>query len=395
MRADLVLQNVRINGGSRPVTVTIEDGLIVSIGETHRAPSGRRIDGAGRLVLPALVDGHAHLDKTLWGLPWRPHSAGPGLAGLIANEHAVRGDLPPVADRAAALLATYLEHGTTRMRTHVDVDPAQGLTAVEGVLAAAERFQGRLDVEVVAFPQSGLLVAPGTEDLLDAAVRAGAALVGGLDPAGHDQDPVRHLDAIFGIAERHGVGIDLHLHDRGSLGRWQLELVVERTRAASMEGMVTVSHAFCLCDGDPAVDPLLELLAEVGISVATVAPGSVPLLPLRRMAELGIPVALGQDGVRDLWSPWGDGDMLHRVRQLAHHAGHRRDEDLARALELATTAGAAMLGVPDHEVAVGARADLMLVDAVNRAHAVVDLPPRDLVVSAGVPVAGPLVGSES
>lgn len=392
MSGDLLLVNVRTATTPHPTTLTITDGRIATIGEPRDDWAGPRIDGGGRLVLPSLVDGHAHLDKTLWGLPWRPHSAEPGLAGLIANEHAHRGELPPVADRAATLLATYLDRGTTRIRTHVDVDPDQGLAAVEGVLAAAEWFTDRMSVEVVAFPQSGLLVAPGTADLLGAAVRAGASLVGGLDPAGRDHDPVGHLDTVFGIAERHGVGIDLHLHDRGTLGRWQVELIVERTRAAAMGGHVTISHAFCLCDGDPAVAPLLEQLADAGIALATVAPGSVPLLPFERLAELGVHVALGQDGVRDLWSPWGDGDMLHRVRQLAHHAGHRRDEDLARALELATTAGAAMLGVDDHVVKPGGRADLVLVDAANPAHAVVALPTRDLVVVGGVPVAGPLAG---
>lgn len=392
MSGDLQLRNVRTEVGPDPVTVTITDGRIATVGDAREDWAGPDIDGGGRLVLPALVDGHAHLDKTLWGLPWRPHSAEPGLAGLIANEHAHRGALPPVEERAATLLQTYLEHGTTRIRTHVDVDPDQGLAAVEGVLAAAERFAGRIAVEVVAFPQSGLLVAPGTADLLDAAIRSGASLVGGLDPAGRDRDPVRHLDTIFGIAERHHVGIDIHLHDRGSLGRWQVELIIERTRAASMEGRVTISHAFCLCDGDADVDPLLEELAGTGISLATVAPGSVPLLPFERLSELGVPVVLGQDGVRDLWSPWGDGDMLHRARQLADHAGYRRDDDLAQAVRLATTDGAAMLGVDDHAVQPGARADLVLVDAANVAHAVVTLPARDLVVSGGMPVAGPLAG---
>ena len=121
-------------------------------------------------MLPGLVDGHAHVDKTLWGLPWRPHSAGARLAALIENERIGRRELPPVSERAAALFETYSAHGTTLIRTHVDVDLDNGVTAVEGVLEAAARFRDRLDVEVVAFPQSGMLIAPGTADLLDAAV---------------------------------------------------------------------------------------------------------------------------------------------------------------------------------------------------------------------------------
>lgn len=390
MPGDLLLDDVRL--GSDPtgpaVAITVRDGQITATGAAPDTWTGPRVDGGGRLALPALVDTHAHLDKTLWGLDWRPHTAGPGLAGLIANEHRGRATLPPVEERTAALLRTYLETGTTRIRSHVDVDTDQGLDALEGVLAAGAAVADRMDVEVVAFPQSGLLTAPGTVDLLDAAARTGAHLVGGIDPAGLDRDPVRHLDTIFDIAERHGCGVDLHLHDRGSLGRWQLELVVERTLAADMRGHVTVSHAFCLCDDDPAVDPLLEQLAGAGIAVTTVAPGNVPPLPLARLRALGVPVGLGQDGVRDLWSPWGDGDMLHRARQLAHQLGHRRDEDIAACLDLAAGGGARVLGVDDHGLQVGARADLLLVDAATVAQAVVDLAPREVVVARGHVVAG-------
>ena len=391
MRAgDLWLQNARVPGSQATVDVVVRAGRIESVGDAPVGWDGPSVDTSGRLVLPGLVDGHAHVDKTLWGLPWRPHSAGAGLASLIENERRGRQELPPVADRAAALFEAYSARGTTLIRTHVDVDLENGITAVEGVLEAAGRFADRLDVEVVAFPQSGMLIAPGTADLLDAAVEAGAALVGGIDPAGLDGDAVAHLGAIFGIAERRGCGVDVHLHDRGSLGRWQLGLIVERTRALGLQGKVTVSHAFCLCDGDPAVEPLLERLAEQRIALATVAPGNVEPLPLIRLAELGIAVCLGQDGVRDLWSPWGDADMLSRAAQLAWRAGYRRDEEIALCVEIASSRGAAALGVADQVVAPGGRGDLVVVDAATPAEAAVARPARSLVVKRGVPVAGEL-----
>ena len=270
------------------------------------------------------------------------------------------------------------------MRTHVDVDVENGVSAVEDVLAAAEDRADRIHVQVVAFPQSGLLVAPGTADLLDAAVRAGAQLVGGIDPAGFDGDAVRHLDTIFGIADRHGCGVDLHLHDPGSLGRWELGLVVERTKALGMQGQVTVSHAFCLCDGDPAVPPLLEQLAEQRIALATVAPGSVDPLPLDLIDRYGVALCLGQDGIRDLWSPFGDADMLSRAGLMAWRAGFRTDDDIERCVALATTRGAAAIGVHDHHLRPGGRGDLVLVPAAGPAEAAVTSPPRSLVVRGGV-----------
>lgn len=383
---DLLIRDVRTPERDQPVAIAIRGGRIDEIGDEPTDWAGPTWEGLGQLALPATVDGHAHLDKTLWGLPWRPHSAGPGLSGLIDNERRQRGTLPPVADRVRALLASYLANGTTRIRSHVDVDADNGTSAVEGVLEAAADFTDLLHVEVVAFPQSGMLIAPGTDRLLDAAVAAGASHVGGIDPASLDRDPVRHVDTIFGIAERHGCGVDIHLHDRGSLGRWEIELILQRTRAAGMHGKVTLSHAFALCDGDPAVDPLLEQIADLEVTLATVAPGNVAPLPFARLRELGIAVVLGQDGIRDLWSPWGDADMLARASLLSWRSGHRMDEDIEHSLHLATVGGAAALGAAGHGIAVGARADLMLVAADAPAHAVVSHPPRSLVVANGIPV---------
>ncbi len=381
--SDLLVRDVRVHGGRLPSSITIRDGSIEAIGDAPAEWSGPVVDGRGALAIPGLVDGHAHLDKTLWGLPWRPHSAGPGLAGLIENERAGRRELPSVEVRAGALLDEYIRTGTTLIRSHVDVDTEAGLSSIEGVRAAAAARAAAIDVEIVAFPQSGLLVAPGTVALMESAIRSGVEVVGGIDPAGYDGDAVEHLDAIFGIADRHGCKLDLHLHDRGSLGRWEVGLVIERTRALGLEGRVTVSHAFCLCDGDPAIPALIEQLGELRIGLATVAPGNVEPLPLDLIWQHGVAVCLGQDGVRDLWSPWGDADMLARAGQMAWRSGCRRDDDIARCVEIATTRGAAALGRADHRVEVGGRGDVVLIDAATVAEAAVAHPARRLVVRAG------------
>ena len=392
--ADIWIQNV--NTDERPSgDIVIVDGRIQSIGSGPASWSGEVLDGAGLLALPGLVDGHAHLDKTLWGLPWRPHSATPGLPGLIANERSSRKELPPVVERAGILLDAYIDQGTTLIRSHVDVDPDNGLSAVEGVLEAAADREAAIDVQVVAFPQSGMVVEPGTAALMESAISAGAHLVGGLDPAGFDGDPVRHLDEIFGIAERQQCGVDLHLHDRGTLGRWELGLVIERTRALGMAGQVTVSHAFCLCDDDPSIPALIEQLGEAGIGLATVAPGSVGPLPLDLLAQHGVPVCLGQDGIRDLWSPWGDADMLSRAGQLAWRSGYRHDADIKRCVDMATSDGAAAIGVADHGLKPGARGDVVLVDAAGAAEAAVACPPRSVVIKSGVVMKNELAAGPS
>ena len=385
---DLLLRDVRPLG-AEITNVVVRDGLIQSVGERPAEWDGPEVDGRGALLLPGLVDGHAHVDKTRWGEPWRPHSAGSTLESLIANEREHRGELPPVADCASRVLEAYVAAGTAHVRTHVDVDVEIGLAGIEGVLEARERLAGRIDVQVVAFPQSGLLLRPGTAELIDKAIEAGADLVGALDPAGFDGDPVRHLDVVFEIADRRGCGLDIHLHDSGRLGRWQIELIVERTRGLGLAGRVTISHAFCLSDGtDGEVVPLLEQLAEQRISLATVAPGTRPPLPLVRLRELGIDVCLGQDGIRDLWSPYGDADMLSRAHLLAWRSGFRRDEDIELALEAATYGGARVLGIDAYGLEPACVADLVLVEVETGAEAVVAHPARTLVVKSGVPVGG-------
>jgi cytosine deaminase len=375
--------------GGPPVDLVVRDGRIAAIGERPVDWDGPTVDGGGALLLPGLVDGHAHIDKTRLGRPWRPHSAGAGIAALIENERAHRHEIPPAKEAAAAALAAYSASGTTHVRTHVDVGLDVGLSSLEGVLEVRERMGDRIDVQIVAFPQTGVIVRPGTVELLDRAIEAGAELVGGIDPAGYDGDPIASLDAVFAIADRRGCGVDIHLHDGGALGRWQVELIVERTRALGLAGRVTISHAFCLADApEDDVLPLLEHLAEQRISLATVAPGNRSPLPLLRLRELEIDVCLGQDGMRTLWSPYGEGDMLARAYLLAWRAGFRRDEHIELALETTTYGAARVLGLDGYGVDVGGVADLVLVPAEVPAAAVVDHPPRSLVVKRGVVVAG-------
>ena len=268
--SDLLLQRVRpwprVSGGD-VVDVLIRAGRIAAIGTDGVAPDDPDlaiVDGAGGVLLPALADVHAHLDSTRLGLPFRPHTAGPGLAGLIENDRAnwrAAGD--DVAARATRTLGATIASGVTIVRSHAQVDGDSGLERLEGVLAAREAHAARCRVQVVAFPQSGILRDAGTAGLLDAAMRAGADLVGGIDPCAFDHDPVAHLDVVFGLAERHRAGVDIHLHETGELGAFTVELIAERTVALGMEGQVTISHAFALSSVDAARQAaLVDLLAD-------------------------------------------------------------------------------------------------------------------------------------
>jgi cytosine/creatinine deaminase len=386
---DVLLRGCRLWGREESADVLVREGAIAAIGRAVETPGADVVDIAGRLVLPGLVEAHCHLDKTLWGGPWRPHSAGDTLADRIANDRLRRRELGiPNPDYIAALLERMVAAGTTYVRSHTDVDPEVGLDGFDAVRTAVARLEGRVDVEQVAFPQHGLLTNPGTAELLEEALRQGVETIGGIDPAGVDRDPVRHLDVLFDLAARHGAGIDVHLHDPGELGAWELELIIERTRDTGLAGMVTVSHAYGFCQMDAAhQDRLIERLAEAGVTLVTAAVYSFPVPPIKRLRAAGVNVACGHDGICDLWGPYGSGDMLERAMHVAYRSTFRRDEDIELALEAATYGGARALRLPAYGLEVGDRADLVVIAARTPAEAIVHRPRRELVLKAGRPVA--------
>ena len=387
--ADLILRNVRPMGGPA-VDVLARDGAIARIGPDIDAAAGATVvDGDHGIALPALVDAHMHLDKTFWGLPWRPHEAGPTTLARIENERRLRRELRLPADVQAERLARQaVSRGTAHIRTHVDVDTEIGLRNFEGVMTARSRLRDVVSIPVVAFPQSGVVARPGTAELLERAVKDGAELIGGVDPAGIDRDAKGQLDVVFGIAGRYGAGVDIHLHDPGEQGAAQIRMIAERTRALGLGGKVAVSHAFCLGMVDePEVGRLIDLLRETRIAIMTTAPGDRPTPPVRRLRENGVAVGAGSDGVRDAWTPFGNADMLERAMLIAYRNGFRTDALLHGALDVVTRGNAAVLGLDRYGLAVGDRADVVVIPGETLGDLLAMRPPRAWVISGGRVVA--------
>lgn len=384
MAEDLLIRNVRPAGGER-TNILIRDGRIAAIG-AHTPSAGTKVfDGNGQLAIPGLIEAHTHLDKTFWGMSWQRHAAGPKLMDKIETERRNRRDLQLDPNRQSERLALQMvKMGTTFIRSHVDVDTEGGLTGIEGVMAMRERIKDLVDIEIVAFPQSGLLIRPGTLELLDQALALGAEVVGGLDPCAIDRDPKGHLDAIFGLAQKHGRPIDIHLHERGEMGAFSMELIIERTRALGMQGKVAISHAFCL--GMPDADyarQLIEALAKERIALATTAPAASPVPSVMACTQAGVVVAGGSDGVRDSWSPYGIGDMLERAMLIGLRNNLRRDEEVELALDICTHGGAKMAGLPDYGLSVNATADLVILPGETVVEAVVTRPADRTVIKRG------------
>ena len=347
------------------------------------------LDGAGQLALPGLVEAHTHLDKSLLGMPWYRNAVGARLIDKIENERAARKALPiEPARQSSRHAALAVSHGSTFIRTHVDIDTECGVAGIEGVMATRTALAGTVAIDLVAFPQSGLLVRPGTVALMEQALRLGAETVGGLDPCAIDRDPKGHLDTVFGLADRFGRGVDIHLHEPGEMGIFSMELIIERTRALRMAGRVIVSHAFCLGMPDPAlVDPLVDAIAEAGIAIMTTAPASRPVPAVMRLIRSGVVVCAGSDGIRDTWGPYGNADMLERAMFIGLRNNLRSDDELRIALDIVTTGGAAALGLQNYGLSPGCGGDLILVSAETVAEAVAQRPGNRTLIKRGCVVA--------
>ena len=377
-----MIRNARLPDGSRH-DIEIADGRIAAL----RSPTDSE---PGVLLLPPLVDGHIHLDKTLLGLPWVPNQAvGNTVADRIAAERKVRSTRTvPETETGANLLKQVVATGTLHMRSHVDIDNQLGLRNLEAVLAIRERFGDLVSIQIVAFPQSGIVRSPGTAELLDEAIAQGADLVGGLDPVGIDGDLDGHLDPIFAIAGKRGVGIDIHLHDGGEGGIAQMLAIAERTRATGLTGKVAISHAFAL--GSVPTETAArtaDTLAEAGIAIMSHGPGAATMPPLPLLRRHGVEVFGGSDNIRDAWSPFGNGDMLERAMLIGYRANFRHDHELALAYDMVTAAAARVLGLADYGIRVGGPADFVAVEAQSIAEAVATRPRRKWVMKAGRVVA--------
>ncbi len=398
MPDDMLIKNLRPMGRDC-VDVLVADGRFVAFGPNLAPPDPACpvVDGLNMLMLPGLVESHVHLDKTLWGLPWRPNSAGAAIEDHIENERRVRRGIGvPIGQRAGNLLRQCLANGSTHLRSHVDVDPEIGLGGVTALLALREEFRGRADLQLVAFPQTGMLIQPGTAALMEEAVKLGVDAVGGIDPAGIEGDPMGHLRTVFAIAGRHGSAVDIHLHDGGELGAWQIERIADFTQGSGMAGKVMIDHAYCLgMIGRTRLEAIARRLADQRISLMTSAPSDTAVPPVALLSEIGVNVCCGSDGIRDSWSPYGNGDMLERAMFLAMRFDWSKDGEFEAALMTATYNGARALGLTNYGIEPGKDADFVLVASETVAEAVVSRPRRELVVKRGrvIARAGVLVAS--
>ena len=352
----------------------------INHGESSR---GTEYNGDGLLYLPSLSDMHCHLDKHFIGEPhWYSRRRIDTLPNQLQREKVLLGKLTQsVQDRARVMLDTMLQLGTTKIRTHVDVDHEIGLTSLEAVLQIREEYKNLIDIEIVAFPQQGF-IRSNALPIMREAMRIGADLVGAVDPGGLDEALDPCLYEVFQLASEFQAGIDIHLHDAGHLGLYTIERMAELTEEAGLKNKVAVSHAWGLGHiSDAELTQLAEKLRMQGVAIISSVPIDRPMPNLPLLNSLGVRTMIGTDNVLDAWSPYGNGDMLQRTSRLAERYNWVEDEQLLEAYEY-SAAGPL-------KPKVGDRADFILVDhMLNAEHAISKVPDREWVISRGKPVGG-------
>jgi cytosine deaminase len=384
---ETLFTNAKLADGSLK-DIGVAAGRIVSI-ETAGTTAGaaQQVDIAGALLVPGFVEGHIHLDTSFYGDKWIPHK--PCTNGFDVHERVAfqaenMAIAAPMAERARKQLELCVANGSLHMRSHVMVDSSVGLKSLEAILKIREEYRNIIDIQLVAFPQSGILKSPGTPELLDEAIGMGADLVGGLDPASFDRDLQGHLNVVFGVADKRGVGVDIHLHDFGSLGTFTVEEICARTVALGMQGRVAISHAYGLGDLDAdAARRIGAKIATAGVSIMTNAPGDHAFPPVALLRAEGVTVFAGSDNIRDSWWPYGDGDMLGRAMMIGYRSGFYTDEELSAAFDVVTAASAKALGLEGYGIAIGAKADFVTLDAEHVPEALVAVPKGRRVFKGG------------
>jgi cytosine/creatinine deaminase len=391
---DLLLRDCRLPDDATPRHVGIADGHIATIGGP--APAAREaIEVDGRLVTPGLVEAHIHLDKAL--LDDRVTAS----AGTLEEAIRLTGEakraftVEDMRARARRVLDMAIAAGTTAMRSHVEVDPILGLTALEAVLPLKAEYAPAIDLQICAFAQEGILQAPGTEGLLRRALGRGADLVGGCPY--NDTDAAKHIEIVFALAQAFDVDVDFHVDFFDEPDHLHVREVIAGTVRAGWQGRVTVGHLTELAALPvPEQDAVIADLAAAGVGVIALPATDLYLMgrrddvnvrrgltPLRRLLAAGVPVALASNNIRNPFTPVGTADLadLTYLAAVAGHMGTARE--LRALLDTITVHPARLLRLPEYGLAVGCRADLVVWECARPEDAVATLPPRSLVLKRG------------
>ncbi|MBR1025791.1 amidohydrolase family protein [Bradyrhizobium liaoningense] len=381
---DLIFRNTLLRSTAAPVDIGVRGGRFAAI-EPQLACDGVEVDVGGRLALPGFVDTHIHLDKACL-LGRCGHNRG-SVSDAIRAVAGMKKDftVEDVYARGAKVLERAIVHGTTRMRTHVEIDPRIALRGFEAVKALKRDYAWAIDLSLCVFPQEGLTNDPGSDELLVQALRDGGDAIGGCPYM--DTDPNAHLERIFALAQEFDVDVDLHLDFDLDPSWWHLDEVCRQTELRNYGGRVAIGHATKLSALPPErMKAATAQLATSGV-VVTVLPATDLYLMGReathnvprgvtlahKLADDGVLCSVATNNVLNPFTPFGDASLL-RMANFYANVAHASVSDFDTCLDLVTELPARLMNLSDYGIKVGNPADLVVLDTQDSRFAIAELP---------------------
>ena len=399
MPLDILVKNVALEGADGLRDLGIAGGRFVSIEPPSTTTAAMILDAEGRMAVPGFVEPHIHLDKALIS-----ERAPVNVSGTLTEAIEILWEIKrnytaeEIADRASRVLTRAIENGISHLRTHVDVDPIGGTRPAQGLIRARERFRGLIDIQIVAFPQEGIVKSPGAEALMREVMKLGVDVVGGMpfneaSPA----DSRRHIEIVFEIAREFDADVDMHVDETDDPNARTLEVLAELTVKNGWQGRVTAGHTCALASYPRAyADHVIALLSAANVNMIAnpatnlMLQGRLDDYPRRRgvtqvkeLLAAGVNVACGQDCVHDTFYPFGQNDPLEIAFLLCHASQMSQPAEILTVMDMVTRNGARALRFPDPRVVVGAVADLVVLGARDAREALAMRTPRRWVIRKG------------
>jgi len=373
---DLILERCRLPDGTL-TDLGCRDGRVAEQGALRDQTAARRVACGGRVVTPGLVESHIHLDKALLS------DRTPSVEGTLQEAIRITGEakrrftVEDIRARARAVLDMAVRHGTTAMRSHVEVDPIVELRGLEALLPLKVEYAPAVDLQLCAFAQEGILQAPGTEALLEEALRRGADLIGGCPY--NDTDANAQIDIVFRLARQFDVDADFHVDFFDEPEHLHVRYIAEQAIRHGWQGRVALGHCTELAALPPAyLAPIAGLIRDAGLGVITLPATDLYLMgrkdshrvrrgiaPIKRLLEAGVTVAAATNNVRNAFTPVGNANLLLMgfLLTVGAHMGTERERD--EVLRMLTAHPARLLRLPPCGPDPGLQADLVVWDAAR------------------------------
>ena len=407
---DLIVRNAKLRGQQEMVDVVVEKDRITSVQPKASVKGAREIDAGGSLVLPGMFNLHFHADKSLLGEIMRPNVSGTLPEAIeITNDFKRNYDPAEVAARTGRVLDAGLQNGTTFFRLFADVGTIGGLRAARGLMLAREKYGKHCDIQIVAFPQEGIVRDPGAADLLDEAMKEGCDIVGGLPWYEYTDEEARdHIDVCFDIAQKYDRDIHMLVDDTDDANSRSLEYLALKTMRTNFHGRVAASHCGAMAAyNDVYAAKVVDMVATAGITISVNAhinlvcsarldrePRRRGIARVKELLARGANVVTSQDDVNDPYYPFGKPDPLECVSMIAHVAQLTLPHELEQAMAMVTENAAKAARVDNYGIVAGGRADLVVVGAPSVHEAIRLQPLRRHVIKGGREVARSVVTQE-